>query len=404
MTGIELTVNGRPVSGDVEPRMHLADFLRERLHLTATHLRCEQGVCGACTLLIDGEPARSCITYAVSCRGAEVTTLEGLESDPVVEALRAAFTAEHGLQCGFCTPGMLMTARDIVLRLPDADAARVRKELSGNLCRCTGYAGIVRAICRVLAEQRDREQEVPARADNGERPAGLGPVGSRIALSPGIAETIRPPAAGTAQPEAISVADEDLGLGERQANLETALCFAVGRPVDEVWAVLADVERVARCMPGAKLAGPPIDGRLEGNVAVKVGPIATSFSGRARILRDEAARQGVLYGAGRDRLSGSGARAEVSYALIPDGAGTRVDLNIRALLAGPLAQFGRSGIVQDVMARLAGEFGRRLEHSLATGEETPAIEAPLNPAALLLSVIAMRLKKLVSRLRFRRPS
>ncbi|MFC7397600.1 2Fe-2S iron-sulfur cluster-binding protein [Chelatococcus sp. GCM10030263] len=400
MSGIELTVNGRPISGEAEPRMHLGDFLRERLHLTATHLRCEQGVCGACTLLIDGEPARSCITYAVSCRGAEVMTLEGLETDPVIEALRAAFTAEHGLQCGFCTPGMLVTARDIVLRLPDADAARVRKELSGNLCRCTGYAGIVRAICRVLAERQAGAQQ--ARADAGSRPSGLGPVGSRIPLSPRAAETIQRPAAARDQADAISVADEDLGLGGRQANLETALSFVVARPIDEVWAVLDDIERVARCMPGAKLAGPPVGGRLEGTVAVKVGPIATSFSGRARILRDEAGRSGVLYGAGRDRLSGSGARAEVSYALVPDGTGTRVDLSVRALLAGPLAQFGRSGIVQDLMARLAGEFARRLEHSLATGEEAPADQAPLNPAALLVSVIMARVRKMLGRFRFRR--
>jgi carbon-monoxide dehydrogenase small subunit len=401
MSGLELTVNGRPVSADIEPRMHLADFLRERLHLTATHLRCEQGVCGACTLLVDGEPARSCITYALSCRGAEVTTLEGLESDPIVEALRAAFTAEHGLQCGFCTPGMLVTARDIVRRLPDADAARVRKELSGNLCRCTGYAGIVRAICRVLAERRaDAADVVPAQAN---RPTSLGPVGARIACAPRAAETIQRPAA-VVERKVTTVGEEDLGLGGRQANLETALSFNVARPIDEVWAAFADVERVVRCMPGAKLAGPPIDGRLEGTVAVKVGPIATSFGGRARIMRDEAGRQGVLYGAGRDRLSGSGARAEVSYALVPDGAGTRVDLAVRALLAGPLAQFGRAGIVQDLMARLAGEFARRLEHSLATGEEAPVDQAPLNPASLFFSVIAARVKKVLGRLTFKRPS
>src|SRR5215831_4932246 len=150
MTSIEITVNERKISADVTPRLHLADFLRERENLTATHLRCEQGACGACTVLIDGQPARSCITYAVLCEGAQITTIEGLEDDPVMIALRRAFTAEHGLQCGFCTPGMLITARDIVTRLPDADERRVRLELSGNLCRCTGYVGIVRAIRRVL--------------------------------------------------------------------------------------------------------------------------------------------------------------------------------------------------------------------------------------------------------------
>ena len=151
---VKLEVNGMPVQSEVEPRTHLADFLREKQGLTGTNLGCEHGVCGACTLEIDGAPARSCITFAVACEGAEVRTIEGFAEDPVMAELRAAFTAEHALQCGYCTPGMLVTARDIVLRLPNADEARIRKELSGNLCRCTGYMGIVRAIQRVLASRK----------------------------------------------------------------------------------------------------------------------------------------------------------------------------------------------------------------------------------------------------------
>jgi len=153
---IRLTVNGAVVAREVEPRVHLADFVREHLGLTGTHVGCEHGVCGACTLEIDGAPARSCIAYAVACEGAKVRTIEGFRDDPVMAQLREAFSAEHALQCGYCTPGMLVTARDIVLRLPDADDARIRKELAGNLCRCTGYVGIVRAIARVL---RDRKEE-----------------------------------------------------------------------------------------------------------------------------------------------------------------------------------------------------------------------------------------------------
>ena len=151
---VAMSVNGRRVEAEVEPRTSLADFLREREGLTGTNLGCEHGVCGACTIEIDGAPARSCIAYAVACDGAEVRTIEGFTEDPVMEELRQAFTAEHALQCGYCTPGMLMTARDIVLRLPQADEARIRLELSGNLCRCTGYVGIVRAIQRVLASRR----------------------------------------------------------------------------------------------------------------------------------------------------------------------------------------------------------------------------------------------------------
>ncbi|HYG84989.1 MAG TPA: (2Fe-2S)-binding protein [Azospirillum sp.] len=147
---ITLTVNGRTVTAAVEPRTHLADFLRERQLLTATHLGCEQGVCGACTILVDGEPVRSCIAFAVACDGRSVTTVEGLDEDLVAVQLREAFSEEHGLQCGFCTPGMLVSARDVVLRRPDADNDLIRLEMSGNLCRCTGYVGIVNAIRRVL--------------------------------------------------------------------------------------------------------------------------------------------------------------------------------------------------------------------------------------------------------------
>ena len=153
MKKIALTVNGRALEAQVEPRTHLADFLRESQGLTGTNLGCEHGVCGACTLEIDGAPARSCITYAAACDGAKVRSIEDFEDDPVMAKLRDAFTAEHALQCGYCTPGMLITARDIVMRLPQADEARIRKELSGNLCRCTGYTGIVRAIQRVIRGQ-----------------------------------------------------------------------------------------------------------------------------------------------------------------------------------------------------------------------------------------------------------
>ncbi len=157
MKSINLHINGQPVSAAVEPRTHLADFLREHEGLTGTHLGCEHGVCGACTVELDGAPARSCIQFAVRCEGATVRTIEGFDDDAVMSQLRAAFTAEHALQCGYCTPGMLITARDIVTRLPHlvnpADEARIRRELAGNLCRCTGYQGIVRAIQRVL---RDR--------------------------------------------------------------------------------------------------------------------------------------------------------------------------------------------------------------------------------------------------------
>ena len=143
---LELELNGARVTCDVEPRETLADFLRERCRLTATHLGCEHGACGACTVAVDGEATRSCLRLAVMCQGQSVQTLEGLENDRTMEVLRRQFHENHALQCGFCTPGMLMMARDILLRIARPDAEVVRNQLSGQICRCTGYAGIVKAI------------------------------------------------------------------------------------------------------------------------------------------------------------------------------------------------------------------------------------------------------------------
>ncbi|MAM69353.1 MAG: hypothetical protein CMM12_11410 [Rhodospirillaceae bacterium] len=153
MSDLTININGEHVTANVEPRLSLADFIRDHQRLTGTHLGCEHGVCGACTVLMNGEPVRSCITFAVVADGTEITTIEGFDDDEPMAQLRQAFHENHALQCGYCTPGMLVAARDIVTRLPDADEDRVRLELAGNLCRCTGYVGIVKAILSVL-EQR----------------------------------------------------------------------------------------------------------------------------------------------------------------------------------------------------------------------------------------------------------
>ena len=153
MSSIELKVNGKTVRADVTPRTHLADFLREQLLLTGTHIGCEHGICGACTVSINGEIARSCITYAVACDGAEVRAIESFDDDPLMARLRTAFSAEHALQCGYCTPGMLIAARDLVRRKGGLSRADIRTEMSGNLCRCTGYVGIVSAIETVMTER-----------------------------------------------------------------------------------------------------------------------------------------------------------------------------------------------------------------------------------------------------------
>jgi carbon-monoxide dehydrogenase small subunit len=153
-----LTVNGAEHTVDVEARRLLADVLRNDLGLVGTHLGCEHGVCGACTVLLDGRPVRSCLLLAVQCDRHEITTIEGLESDGELHPVQQAFITAHGLQCGFCTPGFILTIVDLLEREPSPDEDRIREALSGNICRCTGYVNIVAAVreaSRLLEEGHD---------------------------------------------------------------------------------------------------------------------------------------------------------------------------------------------------------------------------------------------------------
>ena len=158
MTAISLTVNGNPVQAEVEPRRLLADFLREDLELHGTHLGCEHGICGACTILVDGQPARSCLMLAVQADEHELTTVEGLADGDGLHPIQQAFHEKHGLQCGFCTPGFLLTTLYLLEQKPDLDDERaLRESLSGNLCRCTGYQNIVEAVRDAAARLSAKE-------------------------------------------------------------------------------------------------------------------------------------------------------------------------------------------------------------------------------------------------------
>jgi carbon-monoxide dehydrogenase small subunit len=147
---VTITVNGTPVTRRVEARTHLTDFLRDELGLTGSHIGCEHGVCGACTVRIDGEIRRGCLTLAVQANGRKVDTIEGLSDSGELAQLQEAFHRRNALQCGFCTPGMLLAAQDLVKHEPKADREKIREHLSGNYCRCTGYHAIVDAVEEVL--------------------------------------------------------------------------------------------------------------------------------------------------------------------------------------------------------------------------------------------------------------
>lgn len=154
---VRFEVNGKPVEVDVEPRMTLADCLRDKLRLTGTHLGCEHGVCGACTVIVDGAAVRACLMLAVQAEGSKVVTVEGLSNDAELTPLQAAFRKHHALQCGYCTPGFITTAHVLLSEEPDCDEQRIREVLSGNLCRCTGYVTIIDAVLEARAAYRKAE-------------------------------------------------------------------------------------------------------------------------------------------------------------------------------------------------------------------------------------------------------
>jgi carbon-monoxide dehydrogenase small subunit len=389
MTAVSLIINGRAVAAEVEPRTHLADFLREHRNLTGTHLGCEHGVCGACTVLLDGIPVRSCITYTVASSGANVLTIEGLDDDEIGTELRAAFTREHALQCGYCTPGMLISARDLVLRAEAATDREIRVAMSGNLCRCTGYVGVVRAVQSVIADRRARGiAPVP-----GAGRAELGPAGSghAPALTPTFAAS-RTGAANWTQHELAGTL-RDL---QPQASLEQS--FVVAQPLDKVWALFADTEVVASCLPGATLTSEASARNVSGKMRVKVGPIAAEFDGSALIDRDPVTYSGNIEGSGRDRFSSSTTHGAIRYHLVPQGErATKVELAIGYRLTGPLAQFSRSNLVHDVASRIVATFAQNVEARLSG--RTPATRAAeLDAGKLFLDVLAGRIRAVLGRL------
>ena len=373
MTGhsIELTVNGRKVSGMAEPRTHLAEFLRGPLGLTGTHLGCEQGVCGACTVLIDGKPQRSCLTFAVSCNGDEIRTVEGFDDDPVMTELREAFAANHALQCGYCTPGMLVTARDIVTRLGDVDEQTIRRELSGNICRCTGYVGIVGAIRQVAAGRKPQPQSWSFEA--------------RVETAVATATAEAAPVAATVAPMDFSTSGDGFSVLTQQVT--------VAAPADQVWAALGDIRRMAACLPGAAVETVEGD-RVTGSLTVSFGPIKASFAGEGEVARDESARTGTVKGRGRDARGGSSATGEIAYAVQAAGEGAIIDVEVRYKLTGPLAQFGRSALVTDFARRMTETFASNLTAMLTGGEAQAPAKAELNLAGLIWQVLRDRVRRL----------
>jgi carbon-monoxide dehydrogenase small subunit len=389
-----MTVNGHTISAEVAPRTHLADFLREHLLLTGTHLGCEHGVCGACTLLIDDAPARSCIAFAAACEGSDVRTIEGLEHDPIMTLLRTAFTTEHALQCGYCTPGMLVTARDIVLRLPGADADRIRLELAGNLCRCTGYAGIVHAIQRVLRERPKCGRIPNPHADAIPDPhPTLGPLrGPSPKAGEGVVGRYTPPpppSVGKGGGEGPLSPPQALTATPTDQSITETLHLAVA--LDTVWTALRDPALIAQCVPGARLTSTAPD-HLTGELSAALGPIRAHFTGTARVTY-RADHTGTVDGEGQDLATRTHLRASATFALTASSADRcTLTLTTTYALRGPLAQLGRGPIVRAFAGELAETVARILEARLC-GTETHDTGWPSSSHLRLLPLLLRALRR-----------
>nr|WP_322866626.1 2Fe-2S iron-sulfur cluster-binding protein [Aquicoccus sp. G2-2]MEA1113929.1 2Fe-2S iron-sulfur cluster-binding protein [Aquicoccus sp. G2-2] len=377
---MSLTVNGRRESVTVAPRTQLAEILRDHLDLTATHLACEQGVCGACTVMVDGKPTRSCLMFAASCEGVTVETIEGYKGDELMDRLRDAFKANHALQCGFCTPGMLATARDLVERLDEPDEMRIRNELSGNLCRCTGYVGIVRAIAQVI-EERKALGIAATGAPRAPRPeiTGFAPFEADIAER----------AADSAVSSGTMSVEDGWSVVKREVNL--------AHSPDAVWAHFSDLDAVAACLPGASLAEHD-DSTFAGHIGVAFGPIGAKFEGQGNYDTDDATHTGTVTGRGKDRGGQSAVEGELSYTVrpAPDGPQTSlVDVGLRFRIQGMLGQFNRPELVNGFVDYILSEFVANCDAVLSGGEvrESKGISA----FAMIRAVIGAKLRSLFRR-------
>jgi carbon-monoxide dehydrogenase small subunit len=368
---VSFTVNGTPATIRVPARVHLADALRTHLGLSGTHLGCEHGVCGMCTVLIDGDAARACLVFAVQAEGADLVTVEGLGTRDAQHPLQQAFSHHHALQCGFCTPGFLMSSYDLLAHSPGGvDPETLPEELSGVICRCTGYRGIVAAVADV-AEAFPEGVPEPM---NCARRTLVGRGGAAPATAAELDQD-----AGNAVP-----ADVARPTGTPTFTVE------VTRPltstIEDVWAVMDDVDRLARCLPGAEMTEDLGEDRYRGRAKVALGPVRLAFEGLARITeRDADGHRLALLAQGAD-TGGNRTAAEITLraSAQPDG-GTELRADAAVFLSGRIAQFGRA-LAGDVSQRLFEQFADAVDETARTGTVP---DAGTGPSALRLGVEAV---------------
>jgi xanthine dehydrogenase YagT iron-sulfur-binding subunit len=381
---VSLTVNGNPAVLNLAPRVTLADALRDHLGLTGTHLGCEHGVCGMCTVLVDGEAARACLLFAVQTEGAEVVTVEGLGRPDDLHPLQEAFGRHHGLQCGFCTPGMLLSAYDLLDHQPGVTEEELPEQMSGVLCRCTGYRNILDAVSDVASCHPDG---IP----------GPKNCGTSKLLGRPVAGGTSSAAAASAAAAATSAAPVEIRLPSSAPTVSVDVSSDVDVPPEQVWKVMDDVERLARCLPGAELTDDLGNDMYKGRARVALGPIRLSFVGDVHVVeRDPVSRRLRALGQAAD-TGGGRVQADIRLSVEPLGEGSRLRANAGVHLTGRIAQFGRS-LADDVSRNMFEQFAAALA-ATARGEEPAAAGKPPSVFTLLAQLVASRARAAVRRLR-----
>jgi aerobic-type carbon monoxide dehydrogenase small subunit (CoxS/CutS family)/carbon monoxide dehydrogenase subunit G len=369
---VRFTVNGTPVEIRVPARMHLGDALRTELGLSGTHLGCEHGVCGMCTVLIDGDAARACLVFAVQAEGCDIVTVEGLGTPDSQHPLQQAFSAHHALQCGFCTPGFLMSSYDLLSHADGpVDPETLPEELSGVICRCTGYRGIMAAVADVAATH---PEGVPEPGNCARR--------TLVGRAGGSPTAAAPPAEAASEKEADGTAIE-IARPTGTPTITVQVRRELSSPVDDVWAVMEDVDRLARCLPGAELTADLGSDRYRGRAKVALGPVRLAFEGLAHVTeRDRAEHRISVLAQGADTGGNRTSADVVMRAEAATDGGTVLQADAAVFLSGRIAQFGRA-LAGDVSQGLFEQFAAAVDDTARTGA-APEVTAP--PSALAIGV------------------
>jgi len=383
---VAMTINGSDVSMSIPARVTLSDALRDHLGLTGTHVGCEHGICGMCTVLVDGEAARACLLFAVQLDGAQIVTVEGLGRQDDLHPLQESFGRHHGLQSGFCTPGFLMSSYDLLTHEPDVQREDLPGELSGVLCRCTGYRNIIDAVDDVAQTHRDG---IPAPGNCGRRAlVGRSPAGSSGAGAP---------------PRATEETDlperpEEITLPEGEPTIQIDVTSRLGSTPEEVARVFGNIRLLARCLPGAELTDELGEDWYRGRARIALGPVRLSFHGIAHIVEQSGDRI-VMRAQGKD-AGGGGAQADIVMSATPVEGGTSLQAEANVFLTGRIAGFGRS-LAGDVSRRMFEDFARALDRA-AAGEEPATDARPPGAISLLMGTVVEKVRNGFARRKRRR--